>query len=64
MLVCTLGDLALDVIVRLDGPRAARGDTRVSAHLTPGGQAANVAAWVAELDLPPVTHEPPRLDPR
>ena len=49
MLVCTLGDLALDVIVRLDGPIAARGDTRVSTRLTPGGQAANVAAWVAEL---------------
>jgi hypothetical protein len=23
-----------------------------------------IAAWVAGLDLPPVTHEPPKLDPR
>jgi len=22
-----------------------------------------IAAWVADLDLPPVTHEPPKLDP-
>lgn len=49
MLVCTLGDLALDVIVRLDGPIARGGDTRASTRVTPGGQAANVAAWVAEL---------------
>ena len=46
MLVCTLGDLLLDVIVRLDGPIAPTptrtGSTRVGA----GGQAANVGAWV------------------
>ena len=52
MLVCTLGDLALDVIVRLDGPIAVGGDTSASTRLTPGGQAANVAAWVAELGAP------------
>jgi peptidoglycan/xylan/chitin deacetylase (PgdA/CDA1 family) len=23
-----------------------------------------IAAWVAGLDLPPITHEPPKLDPR
>ena len=49
MLVCTLGDLTLDVIVRLDGPIAARGDTNAEIRLGPGGQAANVAAWVATL---------------
>ena len=49
MLVCTLGDLTLDVIVRLDGPIAARGDTNAEIRVGPGGQAANVAAWVATL---------------
>jgi ribokinase len=47
--ICALGDLLLDVIVRLEEPIApdtdAYGRTRVGA----GGQAANVAAWVAAL---------------
>jgi ribokinase len=47
--ICTLGDLLLDVIVRLDEAIApdtdAYGQTRIGA----GGQAANVAAWVAAL---------------
>lgn len=49
MLVCTLGDLTLDVVVRLAAPLAAGGDTDAEIRLAPGGQAANVAAWVAEL---------------
>ncbi len=49
MLVCTLGDLTLDVIVRLAGPVAAGGDTDAEIRVGPGGQAANVAAWAAEL---------------
>ncbi len=49
MLVCALGDLTLDVIVRLAGPIAAGGDTDAEIHIGPGGQAANVAAWAAEL---------------
>jgi ribokinase len=49
MLVCTLGDLLLDVVVRLEGATMAGDDTPVSAHVTAGGQAANVAAWVAAL---------------
>jgi sugar/nucleoside kinase (ribokinase family) len=49
MLVCTLGDLALDIVVRLAGPLAAGGDTDAAIQLGPGGQAANVAAWAAEL---------------
>jgi sugar/nucleoside kinase (ribokinase family) len=49
MLVCTHGDLTLDVIVRIDGPVAAGGDTSAEIRLGPGGQAANVAAWVAML---------------
>jgi ribokinase len=47
MLICTLGDLTLDVVVRLAGPLAAGGDTDARIVLSPGGQAANVAAWAA-----------------
>ncbi|HET8968186.1 MAG TPA: carbohydrate kinase family protein, partial [Gaiellaceae bacterium] len=49
MLVCTLGDLTLDVIVRLAGPIADGGDTDAEIRIGPGGQGANVAAWAAEL---------------
>ncbi len=49
MLVCCLGDLALDVIVRLDRPLAPGDDTTARTELRPGGQAANVAAWAAAL---------------
>lgn len=51
MLVCTLGDLTLDVIVRLAGPIADGGDTDAEIRVGPGGQAANVAAWAAELGV-------------
>ena len=49
-LVC-LGDLLLDVIVRLDEPlaRGLRADATAVTHVEPGGQAANVAAWAAAL---------------
>jgi sugar/nucleoside kinase (ribokinase family) len=49
MLVCALGDLLLDVIVRLDGPIASDTDTYGSTRVGAGGQAANVCAWVAAL---------------
>ena len=49
MLVCALGDLTLDVVVRIDGPIARGADTPALTHIGPGGQAANVAAWAAEL---------------
>jgi sugar/nucleoside kinase (ribokinase family) len=49
VLVCTLGDLLLDVIVRLDGPIAADTDVYGRTRVGAGGQAANVAAWVVEL---------------
>ena len=49
MRVCTLGDLTLDVIVRLAGPIAVGGDTDAEIRIGPGGQGANVAAWAAEL---------------
>jgi sugar/nucleoside kinase (ribokinase family) len=47
--ICTLGDLLLDVVVRLDGPIAEDTDTYGRTRVGPGGQAANVAAWVAAL---------------
>ena len=47
--VTTLGDLLVDVIVRLDGPIALDADTFSQISITAGGQAANVAAWAAAL---------------
>lgn len=49
MRVCALGDLTLDVVVRLAGPIAVGGDTDAEIRLSAGGQAANVAAWAAAL---------------
>ena len=48
-MICTLGDLLLDVVVRLDGPIARDTDTYGRTRVAPGGQAANVAAWVRAL---------------
>jgi sugar/nucleoside kinase (ribokinase family) len=48
--ICTFGDLLLDVIVRAPGSALAPGaDTPVETRVATGGQAANVASWVAEL---------------
>jgi len=47
--IATLGDVLLDVIVLLDEPLAPGGDVRASNRAAAGGQAANVAAWAAEL---------------
>jgi ribokinase len=49
VLLCALGDLTLDVVVRLARPIAVGGDTDAEIVLAPGGQAANVAAWAASL---------------
>jgi sugar/nucleoside kinase (ribokinase family) len=49
VLVCALGDLTLDVTVRIETPIARGGDTNATTHVGAGGQAANVAAWAAEL---------------
>ena len=49
MLIATIGDLVLDVIVRPEEPLAPGGDVRASTRAGAGGQAANVAAWAAEL---------------
>jgi sugar/nucleoside kinase (ribokinase family) len=48
-MICTLGDLLLDVIVRLEDPIAQDTDTYGRTRVGAGGQAANVAAWVAAL---------------
>jgi ribokinase len=45
----TLGDLLLDVIVRVDGPLVPGDDRRAQTRFGPGGQAANVAAWASAL---------------
>ena len=47
--IATLGDLTLDVIVRLEQPLAAGGDVGAHTRTGAGGQAANVAAWAVEL---------------
>jgi ribokinase len=47
--ICTLGDLLLDVVVRTSSPLAPGADSPVETRLATGGQAANVSAWVAEL---------------
>jgi ribokinase len=49
MRVCVLGDLLLDVIVRLETPVAEGDDTTAETRVGAGGQAANVAAWVTAL---------------
>jgi sugar/nucleoside kinase (ribokinase family) len=49
MLIATLGDVMLDVIVRLDEPLAPGGDVRAATRAGAGGQAANVAAWAVAL---------------
>lgn len=48
-MICALGDLLLDVVVRVDGPISADTDTYGRTWVGPGGQASNVAAWTAEL---------------
>ena len=48
-MICTLGDLLLDVVVRLEGPIAEDTDTYGRTRVGAGGQAANVAAWAAAL---------------
>lgn len=49
MLIATLGDVMLDVIVRLEEPLAPGGDVRAATRAGAGGQAANVAAWAVAL---------------
>jgi sugar/nucleoside kinase (ribokinase family) len=48
-MICTLGDLLLDVVVTGSGALQRATDTYSDITAGPGGQAANVAAWVAAL---------------
>jgi ribokinase len=47
--ICVLGDAHIDVVVSPDEPFAIETDTQARVTVTVGGQAANVAAWVAAL---------------
>jgi ribokinase len=47
--LATFGDVLLDVVVLLAEPLAPGGDVRAANRAGAGGQAANVAAWAAEL---------------
>jgi ribokinase len=49
MKVACVGDIMLDVLVSTPRPLAPDDDTNASIEFAPGGQAANVAAWVAAL---------------
>jgi sugar/nucleoside kinase (ribokinase family) len=49
MRLSTIGDVMLDVIVRLEQPLAPGDDVRSQTRTGAGGQAANVAAWAASL---------------
>jgi sugar/nucleoside kinase (ribokinase family) len=47
--ICTIGDLILDVVVLPAASLAPDGDTPATIRLCAGGQAANVAAWASAL---------------
>ena len=47
--IATLGDVMLDVIVRLEQPLVRGDDVRARTRTGAGGQAANVAAWASSL---------------
>ena len=49
MRLTALGDLLLDVIVRLDDPLVPGDDRMAESRVVAGGQAANVAAWASAL---------------
>jgi sugar/nucleoside kinase (ribokinase family) len=49
VVVCALGDLLLDVVVRLDTELNLGADAVARTRTGAGGQAANVAAWATEL---------------
>jgi sugar/nucleoside kinase (ribokinase family) len=49
MRIATIGDVMLDVVVRLEEPLARGDDVRARTRTGAGGQAANVAAWASSL---------------
>jgi sugar/nucleoside kinase (ribokinase family) len=50
--VLVVGDLVTDVLARLSGELAPGSDTPARIRITGGGQAANTAAWLAQLGVP------------
>jgi sugar/nucleoside kinase (ribokinase family) len=50
--VVVVGDAALDVVARHTGPIVHGDDVRAKVTLSPGGAAANTAAWLAHLGVP------------
>ena len=49
MRICALGDLLLDVVVRTSGSSGPNAEGSAATRVGAGGQAANVAAWAADL---------------
>jgi ribokinase len=47
-----LGDLMVDVVVRMTGPIAPGSDTPAQVRVRPGGAGANVSAWLAVAGVP------------
>ena len=45
--VLVIGDVMIDIVVKLDGPIAVGADTRATIRQLPGGSGANQAAWLA-----------------
>ena len=62
VLVCVAGDVMLDVLVATPGPMQPDDDTPARVTLGPGGQAANVAAWVRHLGQPARLYGPRSRD--
>lgn len=50
--VLTIGDAAVDIVVRASGPLAYSTDTIGQVRLMPGGSGANVAVWIARAGVP------------
>jgi sugar/nucleoside kinase (ribokinase family) len=50
--VVVLGDVMTDVVVRLSAPIAVGSDTPSRVAMAGGGSAANVAAWLASIEVP------------
>ena len=62
VLVCVAGDVMLDVLVATPGPMPPDDDTPARVTLGPGGQGANVAAWVRHLGQPARLYGPRSRD--
>jgi sugar/nucleoside kinase (ribokinase family) len=52
MSLVVLGDVMVDVVVRVDGPLARGSDTPARVSFVGGGSGANVAAWAASIGTP------------